>query len=145
MWYDKNNNYTVFMDKRHEITTFCQQTISILPDVQAVWAFIPFKSETFDMIIFDPPHIISPPGTAPSGMQRKYGVLYTGSWMNTISTGMDEMFRVLKPGGILIFKWNDARIKLSEVLKCIHHKPAFGTRTGTRNNTHWITFIKSVQ
>ena len=41
--------------------------------------------------------------------------------------------------GVLIFKWNEDQIKLSEVLKAIDHKPLFGNR---RSKTHWLVFMK---
>ena len=53
-----------------------------------------------------------------------------------------ECFRVLATGGVLIFKWNETQIKVSEILKLTDQKPVFGHISGKRANTHWITFMK---
>ena len=50
--------------------------------------------------------------------------------------------RVLKPGGFLIFKWNETDIKVKEILKLTTAKPIFGHISGKRANTHWICFMK---
>ena len=56
--------------------------------------------------------------------------------------GFSECFRVLKPGGVLIFKWSEADIPLKEVLKCTTEKPVFGHKSGKRSNAHWLCFMK---
>ena len=61
------------------------------------------------------------------------------------TTQKDMMVRVLKPHGSFIFKWNETDIKVEEPLKLFPYPPMFGTRTGQKNNTHWICFIKSRQ
>ena len=49
---------------------------------------------------------------------------------------------MLATGGVLIFKWNETQIKVSEILELTNHKPVFGHISGKRANTHWITFMK---
>ncbi|MNS93863.1 hypothetical protein D3C72_1280610 [compost metagenome] len=56
--------------------------------------------------------------------------------------GFAECFRVLKPNGTLNFKWNEAHIKVKEVLACTPHKPLYGQVSGRTGMTHWLTFIK---
>jgi len=51
--------------------------------------------------------------------------------------------RVLKPGGTLIFKWNENQIKLAEVLKCFSVAPLLGQRTVAE--THWLVFFKGIK
>ena len=46
---------------------------------------------------------------------------------------------MLESYGILVFKWNEEQIKLSEILKNIEYKPLFGNR---RSKTHWLIFMK---
>ncbi len=48
--------------------------------------------------------------------------------------------RVLKPNGMLIFKWNEDQIKLKDVLKCFSQSPLFGNK---RSKTHWLVFMKT--
>lgn len=80
--------------------------------------------------------------TVPTGYQHiKYGCLYT-DWRDMLSKGFAECFRVLKPGGFLVFKWNETDIKVSEILKLTPEKPIFGNRCGKTAKTHWIIFMK---
>ena len=44
--------------------------------------------------------------------------------------------------GVLVFKWNETDIKLSEILALAPYRPVFGHISGKRLNTHWICFIK---
>lgn len=60
----------------------------------------------------------------------------------SMSCVMDECWRVLKPGGTLIFKWAEDQVKLKEVLACFPQKPVFGHTTTKNLKTHWITFYK---
>jgi len=71
-------------------------------------------------------------------LAKKYGVL-SQNWKQDIAQGFRECMRVLKPNGILIFKWNEEQVKLSEVLEAIDYKPLFGNR---RSKTHWLVFMK---
>ncbi|MNF18806.1 hypothetical protein D3C80_2231280 [compost metagenome] len=48
-------------------------------------------------------------------MRAKYGVL-TSDWREDIRQGFAECFRVLEPEGILIFKWNETQVLVSELL-----------------------------
>ena len=60
-WYDKNNSRTTFMDKRcyHERLA-TGHIIDVAPDVQADFTAMPFGDESFDLVVFDPPHLIHP-------------------------------------------------------------------------------------
>lgn len=72
----------------------------------------------------------------------KYGAL-DKDWKETLKKGFAECFRVLRPGGFLIFKWNETDIKVSEILKLTQEKPILGHISGKRSNTHWILFMKN--
>ena len=48
--------------------------------------------------------------------------------------------RVLKTYGVLIFKWNEEQIKLSEISKLFPCDPVFGNK---RSKTHWVVFMKN--
>lgn len=112
----------------------------------------------YAMVVFDPPHLLRNAGkskmadmygslnekASPTGYQQiKYGALYS-DWRDMLAKGFKERFRVLKPGGFLIFKWNETDIKVSEVLKLTPEKPIFGHISGKRSNTHWICFMKEI-
>ena len=47
--------------------------------------------------------------------------------------------RVLKDGGVLVFKWNEEQIKTSDVLKVFGKQPLFGDK---RSKTRWMVFMK---
>jgi ubiquinone/menaquinone biosynthesis C-methylase UbiE len=61
---------------------------------------------------------------------------------NDLALGFSECFRVLKPNGVLIFKWSEVQIKVSEILKLTSQKPLFGHKSGKQMNTHWLCFMK---
>ncbi len=52
---------------------------------------------------------------------------------------------MLEPEGILIFKWNETQVPVSELLALTDEKPLFGHKSGKREKTHWITFMKRGQ
>ena len=64
--------------------------------------------------------------------------------VEVLRKGFAECFRVLMPGGFLIFKWNETDIKVSEILKLTSEKPIFGHISGKRANTHWFCFMKKI-
>lgn len=76
-WYDKNEEHTTYMDIRKAVYTAKDRDlvrkIEIAPDVQADWKHIPFEDETFDLVVFDPPHLIRAGKT--SWLAKKYGTL----------------------------------------------------------------------
>lgn len=140
-WWDKHNPLVTFVDKRDEAYTFIdrgrERTIEIKPDVVADWTHgLPFENESFSLVVFDPPHLLR--AGRSSWLAKKYGVL-DDTWQVDIAIGFKEAMRLLKPNGVLVFKWNDDQIKLSEVLKCIDYEPLFGDK---RSKTHWLFFMK---
>ena len=156
-YYDKNDERVLFQDIRNISTHLCDgRLFEVKPDVQADFTNMPYENECFSMVIFDPPHLLRNIGnskfaeqygslnekTTPTGYQHiKSGALYS-DWRDMLSKGFAECFRVLKPGGFLIFKWNETDIKVSEILKLTDEKPVFGHISGKRSNTHWICFMK---
>ncbi|EPE3084148.1 class I SAM-dependent methyltransferase [Morganella morganii] len=140
-YFDKENPNVLFCDIRRERHILCDgRELDINPDVIADFRNLPFPDKSFEMVIFDPPHLVR---AGENGWQRKkYGALDKESWRDDLSKGFGEAMRVLKPNGILIFKWNETQIKTSEVLALTDYKPVFGHPSGKRSNTHWVTFMK---
>ncbi len=56
--------------------------------------------------------------------------------------GFEECFRVLKPEGTLIFKWNEDEVAVTEILKLTPEQPLIGNRYGKHFKSHWIVFLK---
>ena len=137
IWFDKENPDVVYMDNRELTDILCDgRVLNINPNIVADFRDMPFEDNTFYLVVFDPPHLIK--AGKNSWLAKKYGVL-SQNWKQDIAQGFRECMRVLKPNGILIFKWNEEQVKLSEVLKAIDYKPLFGNR---RSKTHWLVFMK---
>lgn len=145
-WFDRSDSRALYVDNRREShvlkdrsSTGGSRTLEINPDVVADFTHLPFASDSFSMVIFDPPHLT---GAGKSGWQaRKYGLL-EGDWRTMLRLGFRECFRVLRPGGTLIFKWNEVRIPVSAILALTPEKPVVGQRCGKTAKTHWIIFLK---
>lgn len=103
---------------------------------------MPNHDNSFSVVVFDPPHLIK--AGDKSWLALKYGKLGQ-NWKQDIKQGFSECFRVLKPNGVLIFKWNEIQIPVKEILTLTDKKPVFGHKSGKRSDTHWITFMKEAR
>jgi hypothetical protein len=141
-WFDKTNPNVLFADIRNENHILCDgRALNIEPDLQMDFRNMPFADNSFKMVVFDPPHL-NHLGQG-SWMGKKYGIL-NKSWKEDIKQGFQECMRVLEPFGILIFKWNEDQIKVSEILSAIGQQPLFGHKSGKSAKTHWMSFMKAV-
>lgn len=139
-WFDKQNENVVFIDNRMLEDTLCDgRALEVKPDVIADFRSMPYKSETFRLIVFDPPHLIKAGDN--SWLAKKYGKLNIDTWKDDLRQGFNECMRVLEDKGVLIFKWNEEQIKLKEVLSAIEYKPLFGNK---KSKTHWLVFMKGI-
>ena len=139
-WFQKERDDTVYMDNRELEDTLCDgRKLEIKPDLVADFRNIPFPDNSFKLVVFDPPHLYRV--GEKSWLAKKYGHLGS-NWKEDIKLGFKECFRVLETNGILVFKWNEEQIKLSEILKLTNVKPLFGNK---RVKTHWLVFIKEVR
>lgn len=140
MHFDRKNKNVVFGDIRTEKHILCDgRALDVTPDIEIDFRSIPFKDEQFNLVVFDPPHLIKVGDK--SWLALKYGKLGQ-DWKEDLTKGFTECFRVLAKGGVLIFKWNETQIKVSEILELTDQNPVFGHISGKRANTHWITFMK---
>lgn len=136
-WFDKENPDVTFMDIREEEFEIHKKKVNVKPNVVGDFRDMPFEDNTFDMVVFDPPHLR---WAGPNSiMKAQYGQL-NEDWPDDIKKGFEECFRVLKPTGSLIFKWASVQIPLKEVLKLVPQQPLFGQK---RNTTHWLVFMKN--
>lgn len=145
-WFDRSDPRALFVDKRNESHTLKdastaagERSLTISPDIQADFTALPFADASFSLVVFDPPHLIR--AGKKSWLARKYGRL-EGEWREELSKGFAECFRVLKPQGTLIFKWNETDIPVSQILALTPERPLFGNRSGKHSRTHWIVFMK---
>lgn len=145
-WFDRNDSRAVFVDKRRETHRLndCsskggERVLSVDPDIKADFTALPFANDLFSLVVFDPPHLIRNGKTG--WLAKKYGKL-EGNWQDEIRKGFAECFRVLKPSGTLIFKWNETDIPVSQILALTTERPLFGNRSGKQLKSHWIVFLK---
>lgn len=145
-WFDSEDPRAVFVDKREEehwlkdsSSKWGGRNLIVSPDLIADFTSLPFPDESFPLVVFDPPHLVRIGKN--SWMARKYGKL-EGDWREELRQGFAECFRVLKPEGTLIFKWNEHQIAVSEILALTPEKPLFGNRCGKQAKSHWIVFSK---
>jgi len=149
MWFDKQNPAAVFGDIRHETLTVIDRShredgtrvLRIEPDELMDFRNMPFADNTFKLVAFDPPHLER--AGPKSWLAAKYGKL-SDDWRTDIRAGFEECFRVLEPEGVLVFKWNEVQVRLSEVLALTPYKPMFGQVSGRSGMTHWLVFMKPI-
>lgn len=135
-YYDMKNKDITFCDIRKGKYEFTEgRNVEVLPDIVCDFRELPFHDEMYDLVIFDPPHLIR--AGEKSFMAIKYGKLT--DYKSDLSKGFSEAFRVLKPNGTLIFKWSETQVAISDVLKLAPHTPVLGDKRG---KTRWIVFVK---
>ncbi|TQJ94655.1 class I SAM-dependent methyltransferase [Achromobacter sp. SLBN-14] len=140
MWFDRADQRALFGDIRSEEHTLCDgRAFNITPDLNMDFRNIPFMDCTFGLVVFDPPHLRR--AGKDSWLRAKYGIL-GDDWQEDLRLGLAECFRVLKPEGVLIFKWAEVQIPVSQILALTHHRPLFGHKSGKREKTHWMAFMK---
>lgn len=138
-WFDKQNPVATFMDIREVSQELCDgRTLEISPDVVGDFRAMPFDDNSFSLVVFDPPHLKK--AGPKSWLAAKYGKLGP-DWREDLRKGFAECLRVLCPGGVLVFKWNEVQIPVSQILPLVAIPPLFGHKSGKRSNTHWILFL----
>lgn len=140
-WFNKNNPNVEFCDKRvvpyHEY--YPKNYLEVNPNTICDFRNLPFEDESFYLVVFDPPHVTNISEKSITGL--KYGTL-EDDWQQTLSKGFDECWRILKPNGVLIFKWAEVKFTLGQILPLFSQKPLFGNKTRKGNKTHWLCFMK---
>lgn len=142
-WFDKKHPSAVFMDNRTLEPTKMSNgaTLEVKPDVIGDFRRMPFPDNKFSLVVFDPPHMLH--AGDKSYLAKKYGYLNPETWRDDLKRGFDECFRVLKPNGVLVFKWNEAHVPVKDIVALSPVAPLFGNRASGKNlKTHWLVFIK---
>lgn len=149
IWFNKKHPAAVYMDKRVASETGVwhstapsgqsERTLEVAPDIVADFTAIPFPDNTFALVVFDPPHLIR--GGENAWLVKKYGKL-DETWPQMLHDGFNECMRVLKPDGVLVFKWSETQIPAEDVWRAIGRKPLFGHHSGKRSLTFWGVFMK---
>lgn len=146
IWFNKQHPDALYCDRRvaeYEETfgkTQSTRHTVVSPDVVADFTDLPFEDNTFSLVVFDPPHRY---GLKDSWIMKRYGTYDSKEEMlDNIVRGFAECMRVLKPDGVLVFKWAEIQIPTPEIIKAIGHKPLFGHHSGKKSNTNWLCFMK---
>lgn len=143
-YFDKTASYVLYGDVRDESYVQCDgRILEVHPDVQMDVTNLPFENESFALVVFDPPHLKY--AGKRSYMRQSYGVLPEGDPLAFLQRGFKECWRVLRPEGTLIFKWNDNQVPLHVVLSVFGQRPLFGNRKpgGKKGETFWMVFFKT--
>ena len=145
IWFNKKHPNTVYLDQKAE----CEPT-----EIGDFRNLNQFSDESFRLIIFDPPHIVQKSCYNGAALIRKYGVLEAETWQSDFKKAFSEFYRVLKPYGILLFKWTNLQVSSPEVLKLTDWHPLLYQVTSkkaqkishkntTRNlRVMWFCFMK---
>lgn len=149
IWFNKNHPAAIYCDKRKESYELYfgknysnLRTCTVDPDVVCDFTNLPFPDNSFSLVVFDPPHLLGAKETA--WLVKKYGKL-DENWVVMLHDGFREGMRVLKPDGVLIFKWSEYDIPAADVWKAIGQKPLFGHHSGKKSTTFWGCFMKGVE
>ena len=150
MWhFDRENPLVVFGDCRKETITVTdnskrnptgKRVLHIEPDVLMDFRAMPYSDNAFNLVVFDPPHLVT--AGPRSWLGAKYGLLNKTDWRDDIRRGFAECFRVLTPHGTLVFKWNETQVALRDVLPLAGRPPVVGQVSGAKGMTHFLVFIK---
>jgi len=144
MWFNKKHPNCIYLDQRPE----CE------PDIVGDFRDLKqFPDESFRLIVFDPPHLFKKEKGFLTNIQAAYGYLQPDTWKTDLKKAFKEIWRILKPYGILIFKWNNHHISSNEVIDLAPAKPLVyqisqsrkrpHAKSGDRiNQTLWFCFMK---
>lgn len=145
MWFNKNHPNAIYLDQRPE----CEpNVIGDFTDLSQ------FPDNCFQLIIFDPPHFFEKNGLAPeTSLCRRFGALKVETWQTDLRKAFIEFFRVLKPLGVLVLKWTNARLPSSKIIELSPYPPIVyqvsssrkkaGARSGSDEiRTLWFCFMK---
>ncbi len=143
-WWEKNHPLAVYMDKRvappgskwHRPNWSCE------PDVLDDFRAMSFADGTFQLVLFDPPHIVREEPSLASQFVMQYGCLPRATEQEDLRLGFSECWRVLAPGGTLVFKWAGSLERVEPHFPAV---PIVGTRQlpkGQGMGARWIIFYK---
>jgi len=131
IWHDKMNPSAVFIDVRAE-----GHPLNLTMDARHTT----FPDSHFDLVVFDPPHMACGPQSV---MAARYGRYLTDDIRLLVPQAFREFHRILRPDGLVAFKWNDHDTKLDAILKHVEgFERLFGhsvsVRTKHSSQTFWV-------
>lgn len=155
IWHPENKDRDdcLYIDRRQEPGGFIDADYdmnrnpgyAVDPDEQQDFRDLPYPDESFNLVVFDPPHAIREGGMEQlTGItHKKWGCLAAETWQSDLREGFNELWRVLKTGGTLILKFADESADFDEVLALAPEPPLFGTSVNdSKAETRWFVFYK---
>ena len=131
-------NRAIWFNRKHPDCTYIDKRAEVMPDLVCDSRdVLPFMAGTFDLMVFDPPHVNF---GKTSNMARVYGHHTTAEIVDIIEKTSTEAHRVSRKDALMAFKWNDHDIPLPTVLKLLRGwEPLFGhlTKDGPGSKTYW--------
>ncbi len=162
MWFNKNNPYVVFLDRDDDARLYARYELykrrrgmpgrSVrrsfkVPTTVGDYRHLPYPDGQFRVVVFDPPHRSDIGKNAI--MLPQFGLLSPETWPADLRAAAKELWRVLAPYGVLIFKWSNGQIPYRDVLRLFPVKPFFGQvsagasgKSGRKSSTSWFCFVK---
>ena len=146
IWFNKHHPNVVYCDRREEqlakVWQNSERKCIVSPNGVCDFTALPFADDSFALVVFDPPHMLNAKET--SWLVKKYGKL-DDNWPQMLHDGFCECMRVLKPDGVLIFKWSEHDIPADQVWRALGQRPLFGHHSGKKSQTFWACFMKGVE
>jgi SAM-dependent methyltransferase len=147
VWVDEDDDRGVMADLRVRDSGFHGQegrTFAVKPEIQADVRSLPFDSDSFDAAVYDPPHVVRDGGMKDlSGhVQKKYGALRAETWQRDLRQAFSELWRVVRSGGTVSFKFADRSVPFERVTSLAPDPPLVGTTTTKTETveTRWFLF-----
>ncbi|MBF6555544.1 MAG: SAM-dependent methyltransferase [Acidimicrobiales bacterium] len=136
IWFDKDYPDATFIDIRKET-----HPGNLMVDARHT----DFASSSFDLVVFDPPHMAIGPRAQ---MAQRYGSFPTAYIREFVVDAFREFRRILKHDGLVAFKWNDHDTALRSVLAPVTgFEPLVGVRVAQRlhhkSETSWVLLRRS--
>ena len=137
MWWDKSHPDVLFVDRRvvPPGAKVQQPLWNVEPDLLADYRALPFSDNSFDMVVFDPPHMNSNTRGTTGIMAMTYGTITD---LDEVVAGLHECLRVASSW--VVFKWNDADWTIGEIIERSGINPLFGHRTAKSGRTIWAMY-----
>ena len=144
-WWDKQHPLAVYMDNREAPngSRKSRPNWRVAPDVIGDFRAMPFPDESFYLVLFDPPHTVRDEKIT-GNLVIQYGVLSSETEQDDLRRGFEECWRVLAPGGTLVFKWAGpiGRVKPHFPAMPIVGTRSLGTAVKRGLGTRWFVFYK---
>lgn len=150
-WWEKDHELALYMDRREDPPGSCSHrpNWSCEPDIIGDFRQMPLADDSFQLVLFDPPHLVreDPSAVLRGKIGLRYGCLAKETEQDDLRQGFAECWRVLAPGGTLIFKWSGL---LDRVRPHFPATPIVGTRwirgtNGKGLGTRWFVFYKPLE